>query len=75
MRTHHKVEIFDYKKVWSAIKEMHVKIEEEHEITSKKRRKQKPVPRGVYLDHWRSPLGTLSDITAAKFQLIGMKTR
>ena len=75
MRMHHNVEIFDYKKVWNAIKEMHSKLEEEHKKKNEKKKRQKPVPREMYLNQWRAPLSTLYDITATKFQLIGMRTR
>jgi hypothetical protein len=72
MKVCHNTEIFDYKKVWGAIKEMNITMKEEYKRRSVKKKKQKPVPRGVYLNYWRSPLETLTNITAAKFQLIGI---
>ena len=73
MRWHHNVEIFDYKKVWGAIKEIHERIKNEHKRKSEGKKNQKAVPRSMYLDFWKSPLENLSIITASKFQPLGIK--
>ena len=70
MRSYHNVEIFDYKRIWSAIKDTHVKMIEQEKKMRKKKRKGKGIERIKYLEFWKPHLESLVEITAIKLKLV-----
>ena len=69
MDINHKVDIYNYKKIWENIKEYQDDIEEKQ----KKKNKILKVKRTKYLEYWKPKLKALKDDTNEKFKRLFIK--